>query len=332
MAGLVGAPFAGLGAALMGAAWELRRAAYARGWRTPTRVGARVVSLGNLTVGGAGKTTLALHLAARAADAGVRAAVVCRRYRPGPQGEGDEERLFRAALGPGRVYAGTRKRDLAARAAADGVPLVLVDDGFSHWALARDLDVVLLDATDAWGGGRLLPAGRLREPRRALQRAHVVVLSRVPAGADVGALIEAHRRWAPAAWFAAGRHEIADVAAPDGAPWPERGAAHVVTATGNPDAVAASAREAGFDPVTTAAYRDHHWFTPAEAARERSRAAAAGATVLLTAKDAVRWPAPAAGESVRTAVLHVRWRWLAGGDVVERWVIHGEEPWKRPTS
>lgn len=332
MAGVVNGPLGRAAAALMGAAWELRRGAYARGWRTPTRVPARVVSLGNLTVGGAGKTTLALHLAERAAAAGVRAAVVCRRYRPGPQGEGDEERLFRAALGAERVYAGRRKRDLAAAAAADGVPLVLVDDGFSHWALARDLDVVLLDALDPWGGGRLLPAGRLREPRRALQRAHVVVLSRVPADVDAAAAIEAFRRWAPGARFAAGRHEIAGVTSLSGAAREARGPAHVVTATGNPGAVEASAREAGFAPVTASAYRDHHWFSAAEAVRERARAAAAGATLLLTAKDAVRWPAPADATSEAAAVLHVRWRWLAGGEAVERWVIHGEEPWKRPTS
>ncbi len=327
MAGVVNGPLGRAAAALMGAAWELRRGAYARGWRTPTRVPARVVSLGNLTVGGAGKTTLALHLAQRAAEAGVRAAVVCRRYRPGPQGEGDEEHTRE-----GRVYAGRSKRDLAAAAAADGVPLVLVDDGFSHWALARDLDVVLLDALDPWGGGRLLPAGRLREPRRALQRAHVVVLSRVPADVDAAAAIESYRRWAPGALFAAGRHEVAGVTTLAGAARGARGAAHVVTATGNPAAVEASAREAGFAPVTAAAYRDHHWFSAAEADRERARAAAAGATLLLTAKDAVRWPAPLDAAPEAAAVLHVRWRWLAGGEAVERWVIHGEEPWKRPTS
>jgi tetraacyldisaccharide 4'-kinase len=255
--------------------------------------------------------------------------VVCRRYRPGPAGEGDEERLFRAALGPGRVFAGTVKRRLARDAARAGAELVLVDDGFSHWRLARDLDVVLLDASDPWGGGRLLPAGRLREPVRALQRAHVVVLTRVPAGADVAAAISALAPSAPGARWAAGRHEPDGVRTLGGEPVATRGPAHVVTATGNPAAVAASAAEAGFGPVTLSSYRDHHWFSPHEAARERDRATAASAIVVLTAKDAVRWPA---AEGEQSAVLHVRWRWLAGGDEVERWVIHGEAPWKRPMS
>ncbi len=270
----------------------------------------------------------ALHLADSGGGRGARR--WCRRYRPGPQGEGDEERLFRAALGEGRVYAGRRKRDLAAAAAADGVPLVLVDDGFSHWALDRDLDVVLLDALDPWGGGRLLPAGRLREPRRALQRAHVVVLS-APAAST--------RRPRSSRSGAGRRGRCSRGRAPrsPASPRCRRGAragalAHVVTATGNPAAVEASAREAGFAPVTASAYRDHHWFSAGEADRERARAAAAGATLLLTAKDAVRWPAPLDPTWEAAAVLHVRWRWLAGGEAVERWVIHGEEPWKRPTS
>lgn len=324
-------PLGALGEALMRAAWDARRGVYARGWRRPERVGARVVSLGNLTVGGAGKTTLALHLAARARAAGEDVAIVCRRYRPGPEGEGDEERLFRAALGPGHVFAGRRKLDLARAAAAAGFRTVLVDDGFSHWPLARDLDVVLVDASDPWGGGRMLPAGLLREPLRALQRAHVVVLTRVAVGADVAAGLRGIARVAPAAVTAAGRHEPDGVVTRDGAAWAARGAAHVVTATGNPAAVVASAREAGFDPVTSSAYRDHHWFTDAEMARERAAAKARRATLVLTAKDAVRWRAAGAAD-VPEVVLRVRWRWLAGGEAIERWAIHGEEPWKRPTS
>jgi tetraacyldisaccharide-1-P 4'-kinase len=88
----------------------------------------------------------------------------------------------------------------------------------------------------------------------------------------------------------------------------------VVTATGNPDAVAASAREAGLEVAALSAYRDHHWFTEAEAERERRAAAQAGASVLLTAKDAVRWPRPAESEVL---VLEVEWDWVEGGDALE---------------
>src|SRR5262249_56095535 len=89
----------------------------------------------------------------RALERRERVAVVARRYRPGPGGFSDEELLYRAALGEGRVHAGRSKRDLARAAAAAGATLVLVDDAFSHWGLERDLDVVLLDRNDPWGGG-----------------------------------------------------------------------------------------------------------------------------------------------------------------------------------
>ncbi|HTK30578.1 MAG TPA: tetraacyldisaccharide 4'-kinase [Candidatus Saccharimonadaceae bacterium] len=305
----------GAGAAL----WEARRRLYAAGLARPQRVAARVVSIGNLTVGGTGKTTLAIHLAERGRARGVAVAVVCRRYRPGPGGRGDEELLFERALGAGAVRAGRSKRVLAAEAAAAGARLVLVDDGFSHWGLERDLDVVLLDAQDPWGGGRLLPGGRLREPRRALQRAQVVVISRAGAGRDVGALRREAACLAPAAHLAVGRHAVRGVRGLDGAARAAGGRVRVVTATGHPAAVADTAREAGFDVASLAAYRDHHWFSAAEADRERARARSERATLLLTAKDAVRWPSAAA--SPDDAVLDVAWEWVEGGDEAERRVF-----------
>ncbi len=314
------APLAGpLGrglAVITAGAWEARRRLYAWGVRTPERVPTRVVSVGNLTLGGAGKTTLVLHLAKQLRAAGTDVAVVTRRYRPGPHGAGDEELLYRAALGNDRTFAGPTKRLLARTAAAAGASLVLVDDGFSHWSLERDLDIVLIDRTDPWGGGRLLPAGRLREPLRALQRAAVVVVTRLHPGEDPAPWLAEVRARAPGAWAAAARHVVAGVRTLDGALWPVAGPARVLTATGNPEAVAASAREAGFSPVTLSSRRDHHWFGVSEAARE-SRAAGGG-TLVLTAKDVVRWPAGAPRE--RVAVLETAWQWLAGGAEVERLV------------
>ncbi len=306
---------------VMAGAWQARRRLYEWGVLKPERVGARVVSVGNLTVGGAGKTTLVLHLARALREAGVDAAVVTRRYRPGPGGHGDEELLYRAALGDARAFAGTNKRLLARAAAASGAAIVLVDDGFSHWGLERDLDVVLLDRSDLWGGGELLPSGRLREPIVALQRASVVVVTRLGRDEDASPWLAEVRRRAPAVWVAAARHEPAGVRTLDGAAVAARGAARVLTATGNPAAVERSAGEAGFGPVTLAAYRDHHWFTRGEA--EREHALAGAGTLLLTAKDAVRWPAGAPRE--RVAVLETRWRWVTGGEEAER-RVRGESP------
>jgi tetraacyldisaccharide 4'-kinase len=225
--------------------------------------------------------------------------------------------MFRAALGAARVFSGPSKLE-AARAAAAGHDLVLVDDGFSHWRLARDLDLVLLDHADPWGGGRLLPAGRMREPLRALQRADWLVLTRTPTGAPDAERRAQVARYAPAARVAAGRHRVLGVARLDGVTAERPARARLVTATGHPDAVEASAREAGLDVIGHARYRDHHWFSAAEARSELEAARRAGVPVLLTAKDAVRWPGSAASEAW---VLEVEWEWTENGTALERAVL-----------
>ena len=319
----------GAGESLYAAAWEWRRRAYARGWLAPRAAGTRVVSVGNLSVGGAGKTTLTLHLVRRARARGIDAAVVARDYRPGPGGAGDERLLYERAFPAGGVYSGASKQALAARAAGDGRRLVVVDDGFSTWGLARDLDLVLLDSQDLWGGGHLLPRGRLREPRRALQRAHVVIVTRLGRDEDPAPRLAEVARYAPAALLAAARHRvrgvrrIADGAAAGeanaGAPGPSGGRVWILTATGNPGAVERSAREAGLEVAGRSAYRDHHWFRAEEIVRERARAGQAGAALLLTAKDAVRWPAGVPAGDAR--VLEVEWEWVYGGREVEARVL-----------
>jgi tetraacyldisaccharide 4'-kinase len=315
-------PLLGAASALYGVGWELRRRLYARGTFRPERVGARVVSVGNMTVGGTGKTTLTLHLAHRLARAARPFAVVCRRYRPGPEGVADEEMLYVEAFGRERVYAGASKLALARNAARDGRSVILVDDGFSHWPLARDVNLVMLDARDPWGGGRLLPAGRLREPHRALQRADAVILTRVDDGQAGAAALAAVARHAPAALLAAGRHRVIGVRPLGAEPAPGAEArVWIVTATGNPRAVVLSAMEAGLAVAGCSRYRDHHWFRPHEVKRELARARAAHAAVLVTPKDAVRWPRQA-GSGV--LVLEVEWEWVAGGAAIERMVENAE--------
>ncbi|HEY3216526.1 MAG TPA: tetraacyldisaccharide 4'-kinase [Candidatus Eisenbacteria bacterium] len=315
MAGALTAAVRAAGAWGFAAAWEARRRCYAAGWLAPDRVPARVVSIGNLTVGGTGKTTLVLHLARLALTRGLAAAVACRDYRPGPSGVGDETMLFRRSLGESAVFSGSNKRELAQAAAGRGFGLVLVDDGFSHWRLERDVDLVILDARDPWGGGRLFPQGRLREPRRALQRADVVVISRLGPDEDPAPLLVEAGRYAPAALWAAARHRPSGLATLEGTPLSDLTRVRVVSGTGHPAAVAATAREAGLEVVETAAYRDHHWFTAEQARRELTRARASGSTVLITAKDAMRWPLTERRAEV--AVLEVEWQWVQGGPEVE---------------
>jgi tetraacyldisaccharide-1-P 4'-kinase len=142
-------------------------------------------------------------------------------------------------------------------------------------------------------------------------------MTRLDQGGDADALRREVARAAPAALMAGGTHERVAVRrwAPPHDTIAAAGPARLVTAIGNPAAAARSLRDAGFDPVTLSAYRDHHWFRADEAARERDAAARDGARLVLTAKDAVRWPEPAAQS--QAAVLDVVWRWRWGGDEAE---------------
>jgi tetraacyldisaccharide-1-P 4'-kinase len=158
---------------------------------------------------------------------------------------------------------------------------------------------------------------------RALQRADVVVVSRVPYGQDLDGCLERVARLAPGAIVAAGRHRVSGVQGLSGGAVESGAAVQLLTATGNPGAVEASAREAGLRVDGVRVRRDHHWFTPAEAAAALEAARRVGGWVLVTAKDAVRWPEGAARE--RVAVLEVEWEWVRGGEAVERAALEEAE-------
>ncbi len=180
---------------------RLRVRLYRAGIFREHRLKGVVISVGNLTVGGSGKTPMVLWLAEKLLAEGKDAAVLTRGYRGFLKGSagsgvsspaerkpgilGDEPELlvrriaartgtvgrFRVAVGSDRVASGRA-------AEADGFNWFLLDDGFQHLKLERDLDIVLIDATNPFGGGMLLPAGRLREPKSALRRADIVVITR----------------------------------------------------------------------------------------------------------------------------------------------------------
>ncbi len=181
-------PAAGLYAAGVG----LRNAAYAIGMLQSRAAAVRTVSIGNLRVGGTGKTPLTRWLAAEVSARGVAAAIVSRGYggsrrEPHVVGDGSavastvaesgDEAVMLARTSGVPVVAGVDRAAAAELAVVRfGSRLLLCDDAFQHRALRRDLDLVLIDAGERGGLGRLLPAGPLREPLRALERADVVLV------------------------------------------------------------------------------------------------------------------------------------------------------------
>ncbi|MDP8256611.1 MAG: tetraacyldisaccharide 4'-kinase [Candidatus Alcyoniella australis] len=196
-------PIARVAAACYGAAIGLRNAAYDHGLLPTHRVQARTVCVGNISVGGAGKTPTVIALARRLHSDGAKVGIVSRGYGGsgsrrgalvcagnGPlvdaQVAGDEPRLIAQSVPEVPLYVAA-DRCLAAEHLVRhfGCEIVLMDDGFSHRRLQRDLDLLLIDAVNGFGNSRLLPAGPLREPLTQLKRAKAIVLSKGPADDDL---------------------------------------------------------------------------------------------------------------------------------------------------
>lgn len=248
--------------------------------------GLTVVSVGNLAVGGTGKTPLAAWAVGVLQEAGARPAVLLRGY-------GDDETALHGRWNPGVPVVADPDRVAAARKARDrGADVAVLDDGFQHRRLYRGLDLVLLSLHDPFPG-RLLPAGPYREGPQALARADAVVLTRV-AGAEDGLWTgdaEAYRavvkRHAPEALVAVAALAPAGWTDLAGAPAPApEGPVLAVAGVGRPRAFAAAVATALGPDVELLAFRDHHAYRGADIRRIVRRAG--GRTVVTTEKDAVK--------------------------------------------
>lgn len=334
------APPLRLAAALFRAGAALRGALYDAGVLRAARAGVPVVSIGNLAVGGAGKTPAALAVAHRLLARGRRVAILSRGYGatrsdprvvsdgarvllPADQG-GDEPVLVARRLPGTPVLCGPRRAALAARAVGElGTDVLLLDDGFQHRALARDLDVVVLDAANPFGNGRLLPAGPNREPRAALRRAGLVWLSRADQ-ADA-ARLEALRALAREA---TGRAPVESRHAPvglvDAALAPAGGLdllrdrrVLLLAGIARPGGFRRTLAALGAEIAAEAVFPDHHRFTGAELAEAlRAADAARCELVVTTEKDAVRLPAAAAADP-RVRAVRIDAAVVAGGEALD---------------
>ena len=175
-------------AAFYGGVVRLRRALYRRGWLRAQRLPVPVVVIGNIVAGGAGKTPLTIALVEALRARGFKPGVVSRGYggtaqhpmlldaRPDPAVVGDEPALIRMRTGA-PVAVGADRRTAAALLTGEGVDVIIADDGLQHYALARDIEVCVVDGARGLGNGRLLPAGPLRESPRRLDEVDFVVVN-----------------------------------------------------------------------------------------------------------------------------------------------------------
>jgi tetraacyldisaccharide 4'-kinase len=314
-------------AALFRAAVAARNGLFATGvLRTEAVEGLRVLSVGNLTAGGAGKTPVVAFLAEQLARAGVQVAVLSRGHGRRAQGlvrvegppwpsfqeVGDEPLLLARRLPQVHVWVGANRVALAQRARAAGATVALLDDGFQHQWLRREGDVVVLDEAVALGNGHLLPWGPLREPASSLKRASLVWLRAAPKPRPLPALPEGLP-------VVRARHAAVDVVCPDGvvAPLSRLAGLRVLGFCGiaRPTAFGQTLRELGAEMVTVHGFPDHHAFTPKELARLRAEAAALKAELVTTEKDAMRLPQEFPASVVRLGVSLV-----SGEDVLARFL------------
>lgn len=285
---------------------RLRLWGYRHGWFSITRLPCRVVSVGNLTVGGTGKTPIVILLAQWLLANGQRVAILSRGYRrtstgprllvsngsqllAGPSEAGDEPFLIAQRCPQAIVAVGADRAALGRWVLHEHpVDCIILDDGFQHLALHRDVNLVLLDATDAAGLDALLPAGRLREPLTGLERASAIIITRAEVRQDVDA-IRSRLRDIPCV-----SSSIAEVVfkatalvrvmsgEQQPAEWAFRRRAWLVSGIGNSPSFSRSAESIGVEIVGESAFHDHHHYTSGEIGHIRKAMQSAGSEIVLT--------------------------------------------------
>ncbi|HUR26735.1 MAG TPA: tetraacyldisaccharide 4'-kinase [Planctomycetota bacterium] len=315
---------------------SLRSELYESGLLTAHRAGVPVFSVGNISTGGTGKTPFVVWLARELCQRGRRVGILSRGYGAEPGAQNDEAVMLSRCL-PDVPHVQDRDRVRGARVLVErGTDALVLDDGFQHRRIARDVDVVLVDATRPWGlprdaGGKsvraLLPRGLLREAPHALARASAIVLTRVDQ--------------VPAAWLAQLEDEI-EALAPgvprvhavhaaralqksDGTREPLSSLAgrevELVSGIGNPEAFARSVKSLGAIVASERRFADHHAFTKSDLEPLPRN----GRLLLCTAKDQVKL----AALGIACAALEIELELRSSGLALEALIdaaLHAEAP------
>jgi tetraacyldisaccharide 4'-kinase len=300
-------------------AWELasglRRRCYQAGWLAPVRLPLPAVAVGNLAVGGAGKTPIAAWVASWFAGRGVRPGVLLRGYGR------DEAAIHRESAPSAIVVEDPDRRRGAAQALSAGAAVLVLDDGFQHLQVARNADLVLVSAESASLPRWTFPAGPWRERWRELRRADLVVVTAKAAGPDEVAQAVTHAgRAAPGRGVAVARLSLAGFSGlRTGArhPLDVLAGARVLAASGIADPAGFRRQlEAAGAHVAARAWRDHHPFRQRDVAW-MLRAADKLDFVVVTAKDAAKlrplWP----DQAPEALVARLRVDWETGGAAVD---------------
>jgi len=271
------------------------------------RVALPVLSIGNLSVGGTGKTPLTMYLAQVLNETGYPNVIISRGYggrrsvdpmdvtpESSPREVGDEPAMIARRLGPNRIIVGRRRAAAALRAISRGqaLKLLILDDGFQHRALHRDIDLLLLDGVRKWGNGKLLPLGDLREPMTSAKRAHALVVTRGSRtqSDEIEAWWSNYGSGGPIFYVDFQISALRNAATGERITSPAKpGSLFAFCALGHPQAFYADLLVAGFTWVGAQSFRDHQSLTPSQIAKIASQAVnSCAAGLVCTEKDAVK--------------------------------------------
>ncbi len=292
--------------AVYGVGIRLRNLLYRRGLLRTFSVDAPVISVGNLTTGGTGKTPLVQWIAEQLVASGRRPCVLTRGYARKSSGRvvvsdyaavlsnadeaGDEAFLLAQNLRGRAAVICDGDRVAAARWANENLQsdVCVLDDAFQHQRIKRQLNILTIDATNPWGTGRLLPAGNLREPLSELKRADYIVITRADAADDE--LLTQIKQRAPEVPLFTSRIRIARIKSLIGETLIDhKMPAMAFCGVGNPDSFFALLRRDGWQIACTREFRDHHNYTQSDVDRIVNEARRYNASAILTtAKDAVK--------------------------------------------
>lgn len=254
-----------------------------------------VISIGNITAGGSGKTPFTALLANHFLQNGQTPAILLRGYRAQGETGSDEANLYKR-LAPGAIIkVGSNRAASAAEATEEGANILLMDDGFQHLRLRRNLDIVLIDAASPWGGGNTIPGGLLREPLAALKRANILVITRSDQAPEptLQAITARLKTLAPDAPIFTARHAPARLRADGEAiPLESLRGKNVVMLSGiaRPEAFKQTLKTLGAKIAAEFIVNDHQNFPPDFMAQARSRAKELNAPIITTEKDEAKNP------------------------------------------
>lgn len=294
-----------------GLAIRLRYALYALGLARRKRLGQRVISIGNITLGGTGKTPAVMHLAGMLLRHQKHPAVISRGYGRDDESflvvvsDGKEVLVDARTGGDEPVLIGSKLKGVPVVACSDryraalfahekfGNDSVILDDGFQHMRLRRDLDIVLIDAADPFGKGKLFPAGILREPLGALRRAHAVLITGADRAADLDSLKKQIRQHTPARIFTSRPvpADLINIVTGEARDLSSIRGTSVLAFAGiaRPAAFLSLLRTLGAHIKAEVSYPDHYPYTKPDLAALFQRAADAKSSMIITTeKDGVR--------------------------------------------